>query len=277
MWQLLRSASATSRALCLNNKDEFAGSFADGTTGFSRHGEKVRRGMGIGGFAEYTLAREQGVVRVDDDIPLDVACVVGCAVLTGTGAVLNTARVEAGSSVLVLGLGGVGLCAVQGARAAGAARIIGVDLLPGRRETALAMGATHVIDPAEDDVAKATRALTGYGADYAFETAGVAKLGETAIAAARPGGTIVLVGAPPVQDTISISPLRFLLAEKRLLGCTLGSSNARRDIPRFLDMWRAGQLDLEALVTARRPLDEIGDAFADLEAGVGVRTALSLV
>jgi Zn-dependent alcohol dehydrogenase len=134
-----------------------------------------------------------------------------------------------------------------------------------------------VIDPASDDVVKATRALTGFGADYAFETAGVAALGETAIAAARPGGTIVLVGAPPVEDTISISPLRFLLAGKRLLGCTLGSCNARRDIPRFLAMWRSGQLDLEALVTARRPLDQITDAFADLEAGVGVRTALSLV
>jgi Zn-dependent alcohol dehydrogenase len=263
--------------LCVANKDEFAGTFADGTTGLARGGEKVLRGLGVGGFAEYALTRERGAIRIPDDVPLDVAGVVGCAVQTGAGAVLNTARVEAGATVLVLGLGGVGLAAVQGARAAGAARIVGVDLVASRRAAASSMGATDVIDPVSDDVVGAVRDLTQVGVDYAFETAGVAKLGETAIAAARPGGTIVLVGAPPVDQTISISPLKFLITGKRLLGCTLGSCNARRDIPRFLAMWKAGQLDLDALVTTRRPLEEINDAFADLEAGVGVRTALSML
>lgn len=263
--------------LCVANKDEFAGTFADGTTGLARGGEQVRRGLGVGGFAEYALTRERGAIRIPDDVPFDIAGVVGCAVQTGTGAVLNTARVEAGATVLILGLGGVGLAAVQGARAAGAARIVGVDLVASRREAALRMGASDVIDPATADVVGAIRDLTQVGVDYAFETAGVAKLGETAIAAARPGGTIVLVGAPPVEHTISISPLKFLITGKRLLGCTLGSCNARRDIPRFLAMWKAGQLDLDALVTTRRPLEEIDDAFADLEAGVGVRTALSML
>ena len=262
--------------LCVSSKDEFAGTFADGTTGLSRGGERVLRGLGVGGFAEYVLTREAGAVKIPDDVPLDIACVIGCAVQTGVGAVLNTAKVEPGSTVLVLGLGGVGLSAVQAARAAGAARIIGVDLVGSRRETALAMGATDVIDPTGDDVVKTTRALTEVGADYAFETAGVARLGETAIAAARPGGTIVLVGAPPADQTISVSPLRFVLAGKHLIGCTLGSCNSRRDIPRFLAMWKSGQLDLGALVTTRRPLDEINEAFADLEAGVGVRTALQI-
>ena len=261
--------------LCVENALAYAGRFADGSTGLSRRGEPVLRGMGVGGFAEYALATEQATVRVPDDTPLDVACVIGCAVQTGIGAVLNTARVEPGATVLVTGLGGVGLCVVQGARAAGAARIIGFDRVPSRREAALRMGATDVVDPAVDDVVETTREITGVGADYAFEAAGVARLGELALRAIRPGGTAVLVGVPGPEEAFSLQPVStFSVAGKRLLGCLMGDCNSLRDIPRFLAMWRAGQLDLEALVTTRRPMEEINDAFADLEHGVGIRTAL---
>ena len=214
-------------------------------------------------------------MRIPDDAPLDVACVIGCAVQTGVGAVLNTAAVEPGSSVLVTGLGGVGLSVVQGARAVGAARIIGCDLSSSRRDAALRMGATDVLDPTTDDLVGATRDLTGTGVDYAFEAAGVAALAQQAIAAARPGGTVVLVGVPGADEALSLQPVAaFSVAAKTLKGCLLGDGNPVRDIPRLLAMWRAGRLDLEALVTHRRPMDEINEGFADLERGLGIRTAV---
>jgi Zn-dependent alcohol dehydrogenase len=264
--------------LCTSTSEAYTGTFADGTTGLSRRGEVVYRGVGVAGFAEYLLARETATVKVPADTPLDIACVIGCAVQTGVGAVLNTASVEPGSSVLVSGLGGVGLSVVQGARAAGAACIIGVDRVPARRDAALRMGATHVIDPDTDDIVAVTREITDVGADYSFEAAGSARLAEIDIEATRPGGTTVLVGVPPADEAITIKPVvAFGVAEKHLVGCALGSCHSMRDIPRFIAMWRAGQLDLDALVTHRRPLEEINDAFADLEAGVGIRTAISLV
>jgi Zn-dependent alcohol dehydrogenase len=263
--------------LCAASLSEYGGTFADGTTGLARGGTRVMRGLGVGGFAEHLLVREHGAVKIPADVPLDVACVVGCAVQTGVGAVLNTAGMEAGATVLVLGIGGVGLSAVQGARAGGASRIIAVDVLESRRDAARRMGATDVIDPTRDDVVGATRELTGVGADYAFDTAGATQLAEIGLAATRPGGTTVLVGVPPADQKLALRPLPFILGGKRLLGCTLGSCNSQRDIPRFVAMWQAGQLALDALVTHHRPIDEINEAFADLEAGVGIRTALSLV
>jgi Zn-dependent alcohol dehydrogenase len=263
---------------CVNNAAVLGGSFTDGTTGLSRNGTLVYRGLGVGGFAEYAMANETGAVKVPADTPLETACVIGCAVQTGVGAVLNTARVEPGATVLVLGLGGIGLSVVQGARAAGAARIIGSDPHGWRREAALQMGATDVFDPTVDDVTGVTKEITGVGADYAFECAGIAQLAAVGIEATRAGGTTVLVGAPGIDEKLVLDPLvLFGIAEKKLMGCFLGSCNSMRDIPRMVAMWRAGQLDLEALVTARRPLDEINDAFADLAAGVGIRTVIDLV
>ena len=240
--------------------------------------QQVFRGLGVGGFAEYAMTSETGAVKVPDDTPLETACVIGCAVQTGVGAVLNTAKVEPGATVLVLGLGGIGLSVVQGARAAGAAQIIASDPLDWRRDAAAKMGATTVLDPNADDVLAATRDLTGVGADYAFECAGVAALAALGIEATRAGGSTVLVGAPPLEGKLELDPLvLFGISEKKLMGCFLGSCNSLRDIPRMVAMWRAGQLDLEALVTARRPLDEINDAFTDLAAGVGIRTVIDLV
>ena len=263
--------------LCVNNRDVLTNTFADGSTGLSRGGDLVYRGLGVGGFAEYVLTTETGAIRVPADTPLDVVCVIGCAVQTGVGAVLNTAQVEAGATVLVLGLGGIGQSVVQGARVAGASRIIASDPIPARREAALRLGATDVVDPGRDDVATVARSITDVGPDYAFECAGLTALAQVGIAATRPGGMTVLVGAPTADQAITIAPaVLFGIEEKQLKGCFLGSCNSLRDVPRMVDLWRAGQLDLEGLITHRRPLDEINDAFADMEAGRGIRTVLEM-
>ncbi len=231
----------------------------------------------MGGFAEYALVSDTGAVRIPDDVPRDVACVIGCAVQTGTGAVLNTAAVEEGASVLVVGLGGVGLSVVQGARLAGAARILAADPVAERREAAKAFGATDLLDPTRDDVVARAHECTGVGVDYAFEAAGRGALVAVAAAAARRGGTIVCVGAPPLSETLDLGPAAaFVITGKRLLGTVLGGCHSHRDIPRFVDLWRAGRLDLPGMVTARRPLEEINEALDDLRAGRGIRTVLEM-
>jgi Zn-dependent alcohol dehydrogenase len=264
-------------SLCVDSSGILTNTFGDGTTGLSRAGQTVYRGVNVGAFAEYVLAPANAAVRVARDVPLEVACVIGCAVQTGVGAVLNTARVGEGATVLVMGLGGIGLAAVQGARLAGAARIFASDPLPERRKVAESFGATDLLDPAADDVAARVREATGVGVDYAFETAGRASLVGVGLAAARNGGSVVCVGAPPVAEKIEIAPAAlFTVSEKKLLGCVLGSSNSLREIPRLLSLWRAGRLDLESLITARRPLAEIDAAMTDLREGRGIRTVLSI-
>jgi S-(hydroxymethyl)glutathione dehydrogenase/alcohol dehydrogenase len=264
-------------SLCVNSIGLITNTFGDGTTGLSRGGEVVYRGVGVAAFAEYVVTHATGAIKIPDDVPLDVACVIGCAVQTGVGAVLNTADVEVGASVLVLGLGGIGLSIVQGARLAGAARVIVSDPVAARRESAASLGATDLLDPNEVDVATKVKELTEVGADYAFEAAGVASLVEVGINAIRSGGTVVMVGAPPVADAVQIAPAAlFTVTEKKLVGCVLGSCNSLQEIPRLLGLYRAGRLDLEALITSRRPLSEINEAVEDLTAARGIRTVLSI-
>lgn len=264
-------------ALCVDAAGIVTSTFADGSTGLARGDTKVFRGLNLGAFAERVLCAESAAVKVPRDVPLEVACVIGCAVQTGVGAVLNTARVPEGATVLVMGLGGIGLSAVQGARIAGASRIFASDPLAERRKAAEALGATDTLDPNAEDVAARVREATGVGADFAFETAGRASLVAVGLAATRSGGTVVCVGAPPIGEKIEIAPAAlFAVTEKKLLGCILGSSNSLREIPRLVSLWRAGRLDLEALITSRRPLAEINEAMADLRAGRGVRTVLAI-
>ena len=173
----------------------------DGTSPFSRHGAPVLRGLGVGGFATQTVVSANGAVKIAPDVPLEVACVIGCALQTGVGAVFNTAAVERGSSVLVMGLGGIGQAIVQGAMIAGASNIIVSDPVESRRETASAFGATHMVDPTSDDLAAAVAdATAGQGVDYAFEAAGRAALVEQGIESTRVGGTTVMVGASPIEE-----------------------------------------------------------------------------
>jgi Zn-dependent alcohol dehydrogenase len=193
------------------------------------------------------------------------------------GAVLNAARVEEDASVLVIGLGGVGLSVVQGARIAGASRIIVSDPVAERREVAKAFGATDLLDPAQQDVVLRTREITDVGVDYAFETAGRGSLIQTCVNATRNGGTTICLGAPPIEENLDLGPASIFLATgKRVAGSVLGDSHALREFPRLIRLWQAGRLDLEGLVTARRPIEEINQAMADLRANRGVRTVLSI-
>jgi Zn-dependent alcohol dehydrogenase len=263
--------------VCVNVGNLQTSTHRDGTTGLRRGDVTVYRGVGLGAFAEYVVVPATGAVRVPAGVPLDVVCVIGCAVQTGVGAVLNTARVEEGATVLVMGLGGIGLSIVQGARLAGASRIIGVDPVPARRDAGRRLGATDLLDPAAGDIPSLVYEMTTVGADYAFDAVGRGRLVEDGIRATRNGGTTVAVGAAPIDDQITIpAPAVFTIGEKKLIGCTLGSCNALRDIPRLLALWQAGRLDLESLVTARRPLAEINEAMSDLRAGKGVRTVLDV-
>jgi Zn-dependent alcohol dehydrogenase len=265
-------------ALCANGMSLATMALPDGETGLSRNGQRILRGVGVGAFAEYAVTPAAGAIRVDADVPLDIVCVIGCAMQTGVGAVLNTARVEPGATVLVLGLGGIGLAVVQGARIAGATCIIASDPVPARREAAIAFGAHHAVDPLAQDLGADVMRLTGgIGVDYAFEAAGKAALIETGIALTRSGGTTVCVGAPPLEESVSIpNVVVFASLEKKLCGCLLGSCNSPRDIPRLVALWRAGHLDLAGMITHRRPLEEINEGFADMAAGRGIRTVIDL-
>ena len=265
-------------SLCVNSMNIMTNTLADGSTGLSRNGTTLMRGLGVGALAEYVITPATGAIKVDNDVPLETVCVIGCALQTGVGAVLNTAEVEAGATVVVMGAGGIGIATIQGAVLAGAAMIVVSDPVAERRAAALKFGATHVLDPmSEDLVARCFELTDGIGMDYAFETAGVAALIDQGINATRMGGKIVCVGAPPVEDPISIpSAVIFAISEKKLCGCLLGSSNSLQEIPRLIRLWKAGKLNLEDMITARRPLAEVNEGLADLAAGKGIRTVLEI-
>jgi len=265
-------------SLCANNTGMQLFSLPDGTHALSRNGEKIYHGFGMAAFAEKVVLPARAAIKIDNDIPFELACLAGCALQTGVGAVLNTAKVETGATVLIMGLGGVGMSAVQGAKIAGASVILVSDPVAERREMALKLGATHAINPLDTSVEKTCRKLTNkIGMDYAFETAGIAKLIETGINCIRPGGLTVAVGAPPLDQGISINPVTlFGSMEKKLCGCMLGSCNALVDIPRLLQFWKEGKLNLEDMITSIRPLDEINEAFDDMKAGRGIRTVLAI-
>lgn len=253
------------------------GKLPDGTTRLSRNGSTVYRGLGIAAMAEYVVTAAVGAIKVPDDTPLEVACVIGCAVQTGFGAAVNSADIQVGDTALVVGLGGIGISVVQGARLAGASRVIGVDRVPERREQARQFGVTDVVDPDEASFVEVARDLTdGLGVDWAFEAVGSARLVESCLQAVRPGGSTIMIGGIDPSDHVNIPASSFLLSERRLRGCFLGSSHAPREFPRLLALWRTGKLDLEAMITAVRPLDEVNEAFDDMRAGRGLRTVLTM-
>ncbi|GAA4455900.1 Zn-dependent alcohol dehydrogenase [Phytohabitans houttuyneae] len=263
--------------LCQRFAGMVAGAYPDGSTRLSWKGEQVRRGLVLSAFAERTVVPVEAAVRIPDDVPTDIAAVVGCAVQTGVGAVLNTTRVPVGASVVVSGLGAVGLSIVQAAAIAGATVIVAADLNAERRASALRLGASHAVDPAAERLDRVARELTeGRGADFGFDAVGRGEVVETLLKSTRNGGTTVMVGMPSTEDTVRVRALVHAFYEKKLVGCLLGSANAHRDLPRILDLWRAGRLDLAGMVTARRPLDEINEAVADLRRGAGVRTVLEM-
>jgi len=244
------------------------GTLADGTSRLALDGKPLHHFNGISSFAEYAVVPESAAVPVRRDVPLDTAALVSCAVVTGVGAVVNTARVEEGASVAVWGCGGVGLNVVQGARIAGAEPIVAVDTRPEKLELARRLGATHAVQAG--DAVGAVRDATGGGADYAFEAIGAEPAIQDAWAAVRPGGAVVVVGLMPRGSVLSLDAWG-LINEKRLLGCFLGSARIDVDLPRLLDLYAEGELLLDELVSRRLPLEELPAALDVLRAGDAVR------
>jgi S-(hydroxymethyl)glutathione dehydrogenase/alcohol dehydrogenase len=243
-----------------------SGLMADGTTRVHDADGQLHPFVGIGSLAGFVVVRESQAVRIDPAMPLEVACLAGCGVTTGLGAVFNTAQVRPGSSVLVVGTGGVGLSVVQGARLAGAVRIVAVDPHPGRRALARDLGASDTVDPSTTPLHDAVRALEPEGVDVAFEVVGDTRLVAAALAATRPGGTCVMVGSPPSESVIEVDA-RTLFEGRRLLGCVGGDNIPHRDIPRVVALHRRGDLHLDALAAARFPLDGFMDAVAGMSTG----------
>lgn len=261
---------------CVNSSAIAMSMLPDGSTRLRRGGEVVYRGLGLAAMAERVVVAESAAIKIADDLPLDLACIIGCAVQTGVGAAINTAKVQAGDTVLVMGAGGIGLSIVQGARIAGATRIIVSDPVEARRESATQVGATDVVDPTVDDVVSVTQGLTGVGVDHAFDAVGHAALVETGVTATRNGGTTVIVGAAPVDHEAKLNVVLTMFTEKRIVGTLLGGCHAPRDFPRLVALWQAGHLDLDTMVTGRRPLAEVNEAMDDMRAGRGIRTVLDV-
>jgi S-(hydroxymethyl)glutathione dehydrogenase/alcohol dehydrogenase len=241
----------------------------------SQRGEPLRQFIGISSYAERMLLHENSVVKIDADLPLDRAALVGCGVLTGVGAALRTSGLEAGQTVAVFGCGGVGLAIIQGARIGGARQIIGVDVFDSKLEMARRVGATHVVNSAQDDPIKAVRALTkGAGVDHAFEAVGNAKLVRQAIESLAIRGTATIVGVLPPDATIEF-PWMAIRPECRVQTSRMGSNRFRLDIPLYLEFYRQGRLLLDEMVTRRGRLGDINDAFRAMKAGEVARTVLT--
>ena len=239
----------------------------------SQGGEPFVQLYNLGSYAEKMLVHERACVKVRDDMPLDRAALIGCAVMTGFGAVTNTARVPVGSSVVVIGCGGIGLSAINGAAIAGAGKIVAIDVSPAKLETALTFGATDTIDASTGDPVRAVRQLTRGGCDYAFEAVGMKATAEQAYDMVRYGGTAVVIGMVPQGQKLEIDA-EALLMEKTLTGSNMGSNRFREDMPQLVEFYLDDKLHLDALVTQRVALDDINDAFAAMRSGEVARSVI---
>jgi NDMA-dependent alcohol dehydrogenase len=256
--------------------DMFEGTLPGGTLALSQNGSPLYHYSYLSTFAERCVVPEGCCVPIRREAPLEVAALVGCAVMTGFGAAVLRARVEPGSAAVVFGAGGVGLSAILGCRTAGARTIVAADPVAFKRETALRLGATHAVDPAGEDVSALLRELTdGRGADYAFDTAGAPGVVARAYDAVRRGGTVVAVGIPPVGATADLPGPALPREEKVVTGSFYGSCRPHVDMPLVIDLYLDGRLDLDALVTRRFGLEEINDAFAAMNAGEVARGVIA--
>ena len=258
--------------LCEHGMDHaFAGPYG------TWRGAPVLAGLGTATFATETVVPADAAVRIDPSFPLDLAALVGCAVVTGVGAVINAARVQPGEHVAIIGCGGVGLAAVQGACVAGAARVIAVDIVPAKLKMAEANGATDTIDASSVEPISAVRDLTGgQGVDHAIEVVGLSSTITQAYGMARRGGTVTVVGAGRFDDPVSIAAMNLMVDAKKIQGCVYGSADPARDFPRMIELVRAGSLDLERLVTRRIKLDEVNAAFDAMRNGEVARSLIEL-
>ena len=268
---------ATGRAaLCENGaRSNVAGTLLGGARRFHGQAGELNHHLGVSAFSQFTVAAQESLVKIDPALPLTVAALFGCAVMTGVGAAINTAKVVPGSSVVVFGCGGVGISVIQGARVCGAAEIIAVDLVDDKLETAKKFGATHAVKP--DDLAALSAELTGgAGFDYAFEAIGSPVTMRAAYDAIRRGGMAVIVGVGRAEQTFELSAFEMFYSEKTLVGSYYGSTDVRSDFARIIRLWRAGKLDLEAMVTRTIALEDINEALGAMERGEVVRQVITL-
>jgi S-(hydroxymethyl)glutathione dehydrogenase/alcohol dehydrogenase len=247
---------------------------ADGTSRV-RHGDReVYQMAGLGGFAEMMLAHRSGLAKVPDELPLQVGALLGCAVITGVGAVFNSARVQAGSTVAVIGAGGIGLNVVQGASLAGAERVIAVDLNPSKLELATTFGATDVVNAGEVDPVAAVNELTRGGVDYSFEAIGLPATANQAFQMLRPGATAYLVGLSPMGTNYEFNGNEMIIRARGVQGVFMGSNRFKHDIPMLANLYLQGRLKLDELVSASISLDEVNDGFRALQAGTVARSVI---
>ncbi|MGD6745786.1 Zn-dependent alcohol dehydrogenase [Streptomyces sp. BH106] len=252
-----------------------AGFMNAGTPNFKRPGGDVFGFAGTGTFTEEVVVNAACAVPIPDDVPFDIAALIGCGVTTGLGAAINTADVAAGSSVAVIGCGGVGISAIQGARLKGAAEIVAVDPVGSRREAALKFGATKAISP--DELADAKQNITGgEGFDYVFEVVGKSATARTAYETTRRGGTLCVVGAGAMDDFLQLNMFELFFDEKKILPSMYGGGDVLQSYERAIALWRAGRIDLESLITHRVPLAEINEALDQMRTGSALRTCIEL-
>ena len=237
-------------------------------------GERLRHHLGVSAFAEYTVTSARSMVRIDRELAPEIAALFGCAVLTGVGAVVNTAKVSPGESVAVFGLGGVGLAAMLGARCSGAYPIVAIDVNAERLALALALGAHHAFDARSPDLVEALREITGGGVQYAIESVGNESVLAQAYAATRRGGTTVSVGLPAPDKRLSIPAVSLVAEERTIKGSYMGSAVPSRDLPRFIALYRAGLLPVDRLLTHRLPLEEVNKGFDRLSRGEAIRQVI---
>ncbi len=248
-----------------------AGTLLSGDRRWKQAGSFVNHHLGVSAFAEMAVMSRRSLVKIDRELPLDQAALFGCAVLTGVGAVVNTAKIPAGATAAVIGLGGVGLSSVLGALASGASRVMAIDLADSKLQLAKSLGATDIFNASAADTAEAVRAATKGGCEFVFEMAGSARAMELAYKITRRGGTTVTAGLPPPQASLAL-PLVNLVAEERTVkGSYIGTAVPTRDIPRFIEMFRRGHLPVDRLMSGSLSLAEINLGFDRLAAGEAVR------
>ncbi|MEO6808710.1 MAG: zinc-binding dehydrogenase, partial [Isosphaeraceae bacterium] len=248
-----------------------AGTLLGGDVRFHKGATRILHHLGVSAFSHYTVAAQESLIKIDRSVPLQTAALFGCAILTGVGAVTNTAKVAPGQSAAVFGLGGVGLSAVMGARLAGAFPIIAVDTLPAKLALARELGAHHTIDANADDVVSTIADLTGGGVDFAFEAVGSAAVLAVAYNSVRRGGTAVSVGLPHPDQQLSIQAVSLAGQEKCIRGSYMGSAVPRRDVPRLIGLSQSGALPVDALVSPSISLEDINIGFDRLADGSAIR------
>ncbi len=261
-------------ALCdVGAQVRVTGLMPDGTTRFRINDTPVRHFAGVSFFSQLSTLPEAAVFKIPPDFPMDKAALLGCGVITGVGAVVNAAKVKMGSNVAVFGCGGIGLNAVQGARIVGAHKIIAVDVAPQKLEYARQMGSTHVVDSSQEDPVSAIKDLTGgRGVDYAFEAIGLTQTIEQAYAATRKMGKCIVIGLTRADVRVQINAQEMVYSEKTLMGSLYGSSRPKIDILNLIEMYQAGKLLLDELLTRTYPLEQINTAYAALESGEVARS-----